>query len=83
MVEYEKPSRKRLFIGLLCGTGLTVCALLALLWLIPYVGLANIHPLAPWVLGVTFAVIMPGAPCGTATSDSLSPDRAFRSSATG
>lgn len=58
MVDYEKPSRKRLFIGLLCGTGLTVCALLALLWLIPYLGLANIHPLAPWILGLSFAAIM-------------------------
>jgi uncharacterized protein len=54
----EAPSRKRLFIGLLCGTGLTVCALLALLWLIPYLGLANIHPLAPWGLGLLVAAIM-------------------------
>ena len=54
-MERSEPSRKRLFIGLLCGTGLAVCALLALVWIIPYVGLANIHPLAPWVLGAFFA----------------------------
>jgi hypothetical protein len=57
-VQRDEPSRKRLFIGLLCGTGLTVCALLALLWLIPYLGLANIHPLAPWGLGLFVAAIM-------------------------
>ncbi len=54
-MERNEPSRKRLFIGLLCGTGLAVCALLALIWIIPFVGLANIHPLAPWVVGVVFA----------------------------
>lgn len=55
MVERNEPSRKRLFIGLLCGTGLAVCAILVTIWIIPYIGLANIHPLAPWVLGVVFA----------------------------
>ncbi len=55
LVERNEPSRKRLFIGLLCGTGLCVCAVLALVWIIPYIGLANIHPLAPWVLGLVFA----------------------------
>ena len=54
-MERNEPSRKRLFIGLLCGTGLAVCALLALVWIIPYVGLANIHPLAPWIMGAVFA----------------------------
>lgn len=54
-MERNEPSRKRLFIGLLCGTGLAVCLLLAVVWIVPYVGLANIHPLAPWVLGVVFA----------------------------
>lgn len=58
MEHPEKPSRKRLFIGLLCGTGLTVCGLLAVLWLIPYLGLANIHPLAPLLLGLVFASLM-------------------------
>lgn len=55
LVERNEPSRKRLFIGLLCGTGLCVCAVLALVWVVPYIGLANIHPLAPWVLGTIFA----------------------------
>lgn len=50
-MERSEPSRKRLFIGLLTGTSLTVCAVLALLWIIPYVGLHNIHPAAPWVMG--------------------------------
>ncbi|MFO7803061.1 MAG: DUF116 domain-containing protein [Desulfovermiculus sp.] len=44
-------SKKRLFIGLLSGTSLLVVLLLALAWLIPFVGLSAIHPLAPWFLG--------------------------------
>jgi uncharacterized protein len=70
-VERNEPSRKRLFIGLLCGTGLAVCALLALIWIIPYIGLANIHPLVPWVLGVFFAaaiLLVLWATLGLATS---------------
>ncbi len=55
-MEQNEPSRKRLFIGLLCGTGLAVCALLALIWIIPFIGLANIHPLVPWVLGAFFGL---------------------------
>lgn len=51
-MDREEPSRKRLFIGLLTGTSLTVCAGLALLWVIPYVGLHNIHPAAPWAMGI-------------------------------
>ncbi|WP_300158308.1 DUF116 domain-containing protein [Solidesulfovibrio sp.] len=54
-MERNEPSKKRVFIGLLCGTGLAVCALLALAWIIPYIGLANIHPLVPWVLGALSA----------------------------
>jgi len=54
-VERSEPSRKRLFIGLLCGTGLAVCMLLAFIWAVPSIGLANIHPLAPWVLGLACA----------------------------
>ncbi len=45
--------RKRLFIGLLTGTSLLIVVFLGLFWLIPYIGLSNIHPLAPWVLGGT------------------------------
>lgn len=73
-MERSEPSRKRLFIGLLCGTGLAVCALLALVWVIPYLGLAHIHPLAPWVLGVVFAmaiVVVLWATLGLAASVAL------------
>jgi hypothetical protein len=45
------PAPKRLFIGLICGTSLIIVAGLALLWIIPYIGLTNIHPLAPWFFG--------------------------------
>jgi hypothetical protein len=43
--------RKRLFIGLLTGTSLLMVLCLGLFWLVPYIGLSSIHPLAPWVLG--------------------------------
>ena len=56
--DRNEPPRKRLFVGLLCGTGLAVCAGLAVLWIIPFIGLANIHPLAPWVLGSLLAATM-------------------------
>jgi hypothetical protein len=49
--------RKRLFIGLIAGTCLLVCALLVLLWVVPYVGLRNIHPSAPWVLAVILGAL--------------------------
>ena len=55
-MQERESSRKRLFIGLLCGTGLAVCVFLALVWIVPYIGLSNIHPLAPWVVGGVFAV---------------------------
>lgn len=51
-------SRKRLFIGLIGGTCALVCAFLALLWVVPYVGLRNIHPLAPWVLGGVLGIVL-------------------------
>ena len=49
-------ARKRLFIGLLTGTSGLIILFLILFWLIPYVGLANIHPLAPWLLAAVVAV---------------------------
>ena len=49
--------RKRLFIGLIAGTCLFVCSLLVLLWVVPYVGLQNIHPSAPWALGVILGAL--------------------------
>jgi len=51
-------SRKRLFIGLILTTSALVCVGLVLLWVIPYVGLRNIHPWAPALVGVAFAGIM-------------------------
>jgi hypothetical protein len=51
-------TRKRLFVGLICGTCALVCAFLVLLWVVPYVGLTNIHPAAPWVLGAVVGLLL-------------------------
>lgn len=51
-MEKVEPSRKRLFIGLIAGTSLLVIILLALLWIIPAIGLAAIHPWATAAWGV-------------------------------
>ncbi|BBD09374.1 DUF116 domain-containing protein [Desulfovibrio ferrophilus] len=51
-------ARKRLFIGLITGASILICGLLVLLWVIPYIGLAQIHPTAPWVLGLALAVLV-------------------------
>jgi len=45
--DYNEPPRKRLFVGLLCGTGLIVSTGLAVLWAIPFIGLGNIPPPGP------------------------------------
>jgi hypothetical protein len=45
------PERKRLFIGLVFATSLLVCLALVLLWVVPFIGLKAIHPVAPWILG--------------------------------
>lgn len=58
MLEKTEASRKRLFIGLITGTSLAVCLVLALLWYVPYLGFANIHPLAPWILAALFGVLI-------------------------
>ncbi len=47
-----KTSRKRLFIGLIMGASSAVCVLLILLWVVPFIGLDNIHPAAKWIWGV-------------------------------
>lgn len=73
-MERSEPSRKRLFIGLLCGTGLAVCALLIFVWAVPSIGLANIHPLAPLVLGLVSAaaiILVLWATLGLAASVAL------------
>ena len=46
--------QKRIFLGLLTITVLLFTLLLALLWIVPYVGMANIHPSLPLVLGIIF-----------------------------
>jgi len=46
-----RKARKRLFVGLISCACLLVCLFLAALWVVPYVGLENIHPAAKWVLG--------------------------------
>jgi uncharacterized protein len=50
--------QKRTFLGLLAVTVLLFTLLLGLLWIVPYVGLANIHPGFPLVLGLLFAVLL-------------------------
>lgn len=49
-------TRKRLFIGLITATSVLVCLILALLWVIPFVGLRALHPWAPWILGAVVAL---------------------------
>src|SRR4030042_2028107 len=56
--EAEDKPKKRLFIGLLLFTCLVVAALAVVLWWVPYVGLANIHPLLPAVLAAAFGAIV-------------------------
>lgn len=50
-IQSSFVARKRLFISLLTGTSFLVLCVLFVLWLIPYIGLQAIHPLAPFVLG--------------------------------
>jgi hypothetical protein len=51
-------TRKRVFIGLITGSSVLVCTFLALLWVIPFVGLTTIHPAAPWFLGIITAILI-------------------------
>jgi hypothetical protein len=57
-VENEDKPKKRLFIGLLFFTCLVVAVVAAVLWWVPYIGLANIHPLAPAILAAVFGAIV-------------------------
>ena len=45
-------TKKRLFIGLVMGTSALVSMFLVLLWIVPYIGLKEIHHIAPWIFGV-------------------------------
>ncbi|WP_051261137.1 DUF116 domain-containing protein [Desulfovibrio inopinatus] len=58
MLEHSEDSRKRLFIGLITGTSVIVCICLFLLWYVPVIGLANLHPAAPWGLGVLVGALI-------------------------
>ena len=51
-------AKKRLFIGLVTGTSALVSFFLVLLWVIPYIGFAAIHPIAPWILGALFLAVV-------------------------
>ena len=51
--EYEGTG-KRLFIGLVIGTAILLCLLLLLIWLVPTIGFAAIHPWLPFIAGIVF-----------------------------
>jgi hypothetical protein len=50
-VAPPRRPRKRLFIGLVTGTSVLLCLVLLAGWVIPVVGLGNIHPYVPWITG--------------------------------
>jgi len=50
--------KKRLFIGLILGTSILLSLLLLLLWIIPSIGLKNIHPFAPALLGFVLILLV-------------------------
>jgi len=49
--------QKRIFIGLLIATCCFLAILLGVLWYVPYVGLTNIHPDLPLILGIFFGLV--------------------------
>jgi uncharacterized protein len=50
--------QKRIFLGLLTLASVLVTLILGLLWYVPYVGMANIHPKLPLVLGILFGLFL-------------------------
>jgi len=50
--------QKRIFLGLLAVTCLLFTILLGVLWYVPYVGLSNLNPHLPLILGVFFAALL-------------------------
>src|SRR5574340_1371640 len=50
--------RKRIFIGLIVFTVLLITAITVGLYLIPYIGLRNIHPLAPQIVCITMGLVL-------------------------
>lgn len=55
-IHASYSARKRLFIGLITTTSLIIIFILALLWIVPVLGLKSIHPLAPHIVGVAFLI---------------------------
>jgi hypothetical protein len=56
--EVSPESRKWLFVGLVAGTALPVCVVLALLGVVPGLGLRHVHPYAPLAWGAPFAILL-------------------------
>lgn len=54
----DTAARKRLFLGLITATSLLVISGLALLWIVPSIGLANIHAALPYVAGMVTVALM-------------------------
>ena len=50
--------QKRIFLGLLAVTCLLFTVLLGVLWYVPYVGLTNLNPRMPLILGVVFSALL-------------------------
>src|SRR5208337_4853069 len=50
--------QKRIFLGLLAVTCLLFTIILAVLWYVPYVGLSNLNPHLPLILGVFFTALL-------------------------
>jgi hypothetical protein len=50
--------QKRIFLGLLAVTCLLFTVLLGVLWYVPYVGLTNLNPRMPLILGVVFSTLL-------------------------
>jgi hypothetical protein len=57
-VEGSQPPQKRIFILLLLITCVVMVGLAFLLWWVPYVGMTNIHPSLPLIVGVVFAAMV-------------------------
>ena len=54
----HRPTGKRLFIGLVLGAAGVLCAALGVIWLIPTLGFAGIHPWLPNITAVIFLTAM-------------------------
>lgn len=50
--------KKRMFIGLILGTSILLSLIILLLWIIPSIGLKNIHPLAPTFLAFVLILLV-------------------------